>query len=64
MWANLPKDYAIFNRKAIEASQRGTFADIACGTLSFLPMCMPVYFLKIYTSAIFLLKCFELGKKE
>lgn len=35
MWANLPKDYADFNRKAIEASQGGTIADIACGTLSF-----------------------------
>ncbi|HPE58536.1 MAG TPA: class I SAM-dependent methyltransferase [Bacteroidales bacterium] len=35
MWANLPKDYANFNRKAIKANKEGTIADIACGTLSF-----------------------------
>ena len=35
MWGNLPKDYAAFNRKAIEIHPGGTIADIACGTLSF-----------------------------
>ncbi len=35
MWGNVPKDYSDFCKKGLKSNNKGTIADIGCGTLSF-----------------------------